>query len=176
MAGHVRYTALLDANVLFAAKWTARIDDEWMRNLGRQRGIELERLCARRDAMRRASPDWEVPHEGWAAIEPTLQLPDPDDRHVLAAAIVGHADAIITENLKDFPAAALEPFALVAITPDDFVVQQLDLEPDVALAALRQARLRLTAPSFDPPGYAAALERNGLVQTAQLLYRHLDRL
>ena len=86
MAGHARYTALLDACVLypvpvadalmslataglFAAKWTTRIEDEWMRALEMRRPDLVGRLGVRRDSMRAAVPDWEVPEAAWALLE-----------------------------------------------------------------------------------------------------------
>lgn len=112
MAGHARYTALLDACVLyplamtdalmslaaagfFAAKWTTCIEDEWIRSLEKQRPDLTGKLGARRDSMRDAIPDWEVPESAWAAIAGGIELPDPNDVHVLAAAIAGHADCIV---------------------------------------------------------------------------------
>ena len=113
MAGHARYTAVLDACVLypmalsdalmslaskglFAGKWTTRIEDEWIRNLEEQRPDLIGLLTTRRDAMRDAVLDWEVQEASWQALAPSLVLPDPDDVHVLAAAIAGHADCIVT--------------------------------------------------------------------------------
>ena len=65
-----------------------------------------------------------------------LALPDPDDRHVLAAAIRCHAQVIVTHNLRDFPASALAPFGLEAQPPDLFVGHLVDLAPGrVALCA-----------------------------------------
>jgi predicted nucleic acid-binding protein len=110
---NARYTALLDACVLypiaitdslmslataglFAAKWTRRIEQEWIAALGEQRPDLKGRLDVRRDAMREAIPDWEVPEAAWAPLIGNDSLPDPDDRHVLAAAIAGHADCIVT--------------------------------------------------------------------------------
>ena len=126
MAGHARYTALLDACVLFpvavcdslmsvaaaglyAPKWTQRIEDEWTRSLEQKSGRPPGSYTVRRDAMRDAAPDWEVPEQAWNRIAPCLQLPDPDDVHVLAAAIAGHADCIVTPTRRIFPrmAAAL---------------------------------------------------------------------
>ena len=49
---------------------------------------------------------------GYHGLIPSLQLPDPDDRHVLAAAIVGRCDVIVTQNIQDFPEAALAPYGI----------------------------------------------------------------
>jgi hypothetical protein len=98
-----------------------------------------------------------------------LELPDPDDRHVLAAAIAGHADAIVTFNLKDFPASALARYQIEAIHPDDFVLNQLELRPFEALAAVKAMRARLTRPPQTAAELIVTLERNGLPATATYL-------
>ncbi|MDQ0086535.1 putative nucleic acid-binding protein [Variovorax boronicumulans] len=67
---------------------------------------------------------------------------DPEDRHVLAAAISGHVDAIVTWNEKDFPREVLDPFGIEVQTPDEFVLNQLMLEKLTALAALKRMRER----------------------------------
>ena len=64
---------------------------------------------------------------GYERLIEGLELPDPDDRHVLAAAILSGATHIITENLTDFPADALDPFAIEAIDTDDFLSRTYDL-------------------------------------------------
>jgi predicted nucleic acid-binding protein len=66
---------------------------------------------------------------GYQNLSESLVLPDPKDRYVLAAAIVGQADAIVTFNLDDFPEDILRPYAIEAIHPDDFLVCQFDLSP-----------------------------------------------
>ncbi len=186
MAGHARFTAVLDACVLYpvsvadalislavaglyAAKWTAAIEDEWVRSLEHRRPELRGRLGTRRDDMRDAVPDWEVPAEGWQAIAGGLHLPDPGDVHVLAAAVAGHADCIVTANLRHFPADALRPYGIEATHPDDFLVAQLDLDEFTALAAFRDMRARRKNPPLDPDAFAQALERNGLVVTASRL-------
>jgi predicted nucleic acid-binding protein len=63
-------------------------------------------------------------------------LPDADDRHVVAAAILGHANAIITANTKDFPAECLSRYNLVCQNPDEFLVHQYDLDPEVVVEKL----------------------------------------
>jgi hypothetical protein len=75
-----------------------------------------------------------------------LSLPDKDDRHVLAAAIVGRASVIVTYNLKDFPAAALQSFGILAEHPDQFIGNLFDLAPAVVAAQVKQIRARLTNP------------------------------
>lgn len=186
MAGHARYTALLDACVLFPApvadalmslhvaglffaRWTARIDEEWLRAVLRDRPELQGKLGRRRDAMRAAVPDWEVPVEACDALAASLTLPDKDDVHVLAAAIAGHADCIVTANRKHFPAEVMHRHGLEVIHPDDFIVFQLDLDPYPALAAFKDMRGRLRNPALDAEPFIQTLERNALTVTAQRL-------
>jgi hypothetical protein len=72
----------------------------------------------------------------WAALVPTIQLPDPDDRHVVAAARAGQADVIVTDNVADFPAAAL-PASLAIQSLDDFLLDTFDLHPGQVVTAIR---------------------------------------
>ncbi len=191
MAGHARFTAVLDACVLFpiatadalvslavgglfSAKWTVAIEEEWLAVAERRHPGLSGRLTTRRDAMRDAVLDWEVNAEGWKALAPSLTLPDPNDVHVLAAAITGHADCIVTTNLKDFPASVLEVYGLVALHPDDFIVAQLDLDLYSALAAFKAMRQRKRNPSYSAEDFATAMERNGLAATAERLRRAVD--
>jgi hypothetical protein len=117
------------ATGIYAAKWSKAIDDEWVRNLAKNRKRPESDFHLRRDSMHDSCPDWEVPEEGWKLIEPCLSLPDVNDRHVLAAAIAGHADSIVTINIKHFPASVLDPLGITALHPDEFLLQQLELEP-----------------------------------------------
>lgn len=186
MAGHARYTALLDACVLypvamtdallslatagfFAAKWTTRIEDEWIRSLERQRPDLVGRLTIRRDSMREAIPDWEVPEALWSPFVGALSLPDSDDTHVLAAAVAGHADCIVTSNLKDFPSETLRNHGIEAIDPDTFIVNQWDLDPVSAIAAFKRMRARRKRPEASALDFAYALEVGGLPTTADRL-------
>lgn len=191
MAGNNRYTALLDANVLYsvaisdalmevaatgiyAAKWSRQVDEEWVRNLAKNKGRPEIDFYTRRDLMRDVCPDWEVPQEAWMLIEPSLELPDVNDRHVLAAAIAGHADSIVTINIKDFPASVLSPLGITALHPDEFLLQQLELDPLLVLPAFKVMRARLKNPAFTPEKFADVLERNGLIQTATFLRQALQ--
>ena len=186
MAGHARYTAVLDACVLYsiavtdtlmslataglyAAKWTVEIEHEWIRALETARPDLSGRLNVRRDSMRAAIPDWEVPTAHWQRLDLAVELPDPNDAHVLAAAIAGHADCIVTENLRDFPADILSTFEIEAVDPDTFIIHQWDLHPVVAIAAFKRMRARRKKPGSTPEEFADALESAGLVSTAERL-------
>lgn len=193
MAGHGTFTALLDANVLYpiavcdallsvactgiyAAKWSRRIEDEWIRNLSSNSGHPPNAFHRRRDLMRIACPDWEVNEAAWKQLEHSLNLPDKNDSHVLAAAIVGHADVIVTCNLKHFPSDVLRSFALDAIHPDSFLHEQLQLQPQTVLAAFKKMRGRKRNPPYTAPDFVSALHRNGLPLTAQYLGRNQDSI
>lgn len=169
MAGSARYTAVLDACVLYPApvrdillslahqglyhaRWTATINDEWIRNLVQNRpDLNADQLRRTAERMAQAIPDSLI--AGFGRFANTIELPDPDDRHVLAAALVGHADAIVTFNLKDFPATTLGPLGLEAQHPDDFVVNQLHLNLPEAKSGQSPTR-KIDAP--DPDGGRAA--------------------
>jgi hypothetical protein len=117
--------------------------------------------------MATAVRDWRV--EGYEHLIPSLMLPDPDDRHVLAAAIHAHASTIVTANLRHFPARTLASFGIQAIAPDDFALAQHMLDP----AAIQEAIQRIATSWRRPPGTVpmvlASLERAGLTQTVASL-------
>ena len=113
---------------------------------------------------------------GFEPLIDTLILPDPKDRHVLAAAIHSHADVIVTSNLRDFPPAALAPFNIIAMTADDFLIRLLGDDPDPVIAALAVDRKHMITPPLDAGEYLMALEHDGLTATAAALRPMADRL
>ena len=70
--------------------------------------------------------------EGWEQLVPGIDLPDPDDRHVVPAAIQGRADLIVTAHLKDFPREVVGSFDIEVQGPDESVMNRLDLGPALA--------------------------------------------
>ena len=176
------YTALLDANVLYPAtvrdlllqlavtdiyraRWTADIHREWIDNLlENEPHRDRAKLERTRDLMDSNTRDALV--TGYESLIPSLHLPDPDDRHVLAAAIVGRCDVIVTTNLKDFPDAALAPFGLDAQHPDDFLCNHLNLAQGLFCRCVQKIRSRLKNPPCTTDDYLETLTRNGLVATA----------
>lgn len=100
-------------------------------------------------------------------------MPDPDDRHVLAAAITTSAQVIVTENLKDFPGEALAPFDIDAISADEFISDAIELD---ALAALRKMRERFKNPDMDAEALLQRIKARKLFQTAEALHQFMELL
>lgn len=117
--------------------WSVDILEEMCRALqGPPKAMKSANVQALRVAMETTFPAAMV--TGYQGLVPGLKLPDPDDRHVLAAAIRAGAQVIVTRNLKDFPPSRLAPYAIEAKSPDDFLVDLLDLDPDLMLALLHE--------------------------------------
>jgi hypothetical protein len=108
---------------------------------------------------------------GWEKLEAGLTLPDEDDRHVLAAAIKGGAQAIITANLADFPATTLGPLGLEARHPDDFLLDQLDLSPPTVLQVIREQAGHTRRPPLTPQDLTTLLGRAGVPGFADEILR-----
>lgn len=159
---------------LFAAKWTDRIHDEWTRNLLAQRPDLADALERTRSLMDQAVPDCLV--EGYEPLIEGLSLPDPNDRHVLAAAIRAGAQSIVTINLKDFPASSLAPYGIEAVHPDTFVEQQLDLHEGAVVTTAKRHRAALRKPPKSVDEYLETLAAQGLVVTADRLRQFADVL
>ena len=96
-------------------------------------------------------------------------LPDPDDRHVLAAAIRAGADVIVTFNLADFPSDGLSPFNIEARHPDDFVLALIVLEEETVCAAVERQRAGLKNPPKSVDDHLETLRAQGLPKSAARL-------
>jgi predicted nucleic acid-binding protein len=160
---------------LVEARWTDEIHSEWMRNLAdTSSGTPLKRLEATRDLMKAALPDADV--ACYETLIPSLSLPDPDDRHILAAAIAGKASLIVTWNLKHFPTADLRSHGVAAISPDGFLVALHSTFRNELIASTRRARLNLrkTLPSAEE--FIEALKAQGLTAFSAILRRNASQL
>ena len=153
---------------LVQAKWTNTILDEMQENLCRNRpDISTEKLTRLRTLMNRAVPDVLV--EGHEPLIETLKLPDPKDRHILAAAIKAQAQMIVTSNLKDFPAEVLSSWNVEAKSPDDFVLDQIDFDDRIVWACVQQIVDSRKNPPETIEDVLDELERAGLVESAAAL-------
>ena len=152
----------------FRARWSAQIHEEWKRNLLKNRSdITPEQVDRTSALMDRAIPDALV--TGHDVLVPGLNLPDADDRHVLAAAIRCNASVIVTFNERDFPESVLAPFGIEAQHPDEFAENLFDLDPAAVVAAAQRQRAQLKNPALTTDAYLDVLRRQGPVQTAKAL-------
>jgi hypothetical protein len=99
---------------------------------------------------------------GYEALIPTLGLPDPDDRHVLAAAIQTNADVIVTMNLKDFPKSILSKYDLIAQRPDEFVMRLVEMDAEAVLKAITLQQQGLKRPAKTMAEFLETLGQQGL--------------
>lgn len=165
---------------LYRVRWSGRILDEFERgfvsDVLRHKHADPEAAARQaRAVMEGAFPEAMI--EGHEHLEAALVgLPDPDDRHVVAAALHAGAAQIITNNLRDFPADVMAQFQIDVRSADDFIADTLDLPMNsaTALAAVHRLRVRLTRPELTPDEMLIRMERNGLGQTAALLAERLN--
>lgn len=170
-----RYSAFLDACVLvpialadtllrlaeaglFRPLWSDQVLDEVVEAIEMiHPELASGQARLRADAMQTAFEDARV--ADWEELVAGISLPDPDDRHVVAAALQGRADTIVTANTRDFPSEVLKPLGLEVQHPDGFLLNQLDLEPDLTIATLHRQ--------------AAATRRPAI--TTRMLLEHLSK-
>lgn len=153
---------------LYRARWTDMIHEEWIRNVLKQRpDLKPEDLSRTRSLMNAHVRDSLITN--FEHLIPSVELPDNDDRHVVAAAIHSGANLIVTFNLKDFPSEQLKRYNLVAQHPDDFIFDLLDLHPASVCEAAAIHRRSLKNPPKTVNEYLDTLLKQGLTQTVSLL-------
>ena len=129
--------------------------------------LSLEQLERTKNLMNSHVRDCLV--EGYENLIEPVELPDEDDRHVLAAAIYAQADVILTFNLKDFPPATMLKHAIKAKHPDEFIVSLLESDAEkVCLAAERQ-RSMLKNPPKNKAEFLETLRQQKLIETCERL-------
>ncbi len=157
---------------LYKARWTDKIHEEWIEALLRRNKYTRKNLEKTRDLMDLHVRDAKV--NDFEDLIDAIKLPDPDDRHVLAAAIKCNANAIITFNLKDFPDKVLSKYSIEAIHPDDFIFYQIDLSPGKVCNAIKCQREALKNPPKDRNEFLAILQKQQLPQTVSSLKQYID--
>lgn len=178
-------TAVLDANVLYPLSlrdyllnlaveglydpiWTPEIHDEWIRNLLLNRpDLKRKQLEATRKAMDKAFPGANVTNV--QSIANRLTLPDPDDRHVLAAAIKAEAQVIVTANLKDFQGAVLAQHNIRAEHPDSFILSCIEQDHKKGIRALEEQVAILRNPPMSINEILKSMEKNQLTESVAKL-------
>lgn len=192
-----RFTALIDACALagalkrnmlltlaeaefFRVRWSAQILDETEAAIAKilaAKGADdaAGRAKAARGVMERAFEEACVT-DIVDAINSIAGLPDPGDRHVVAAALKTQAAVIVTDNLRDFPQALLAPLNLEARSTDAFIADTIALDPGRAVAALRRMRERLKKPEKSAEILLLDMEADGLTETVDILKPHVMSL
>ncbi len=113
---------------------------------------------------------------GYEDLIPTVSLPDPDDRHVVAAAIAAGASVILTWNLRDFPATTLKKYGLRRQTPDVFLAEIYDEAPELTVVSLANARANLNKTHVSASDFIDIISHQKLSQLAKRLRNHLTEL
>ena len=154
------------ASGYFSPLWSERILEEWRRaaqRIGESAIGEAEVAEARR----RFPEATVAPDPGTAA---GLSLPDPDDVHVLAAAIDGHADELLTMNLKDFPTNALAAHGIVRRDPDGFLLEAWHADAGMVAGVVNAVLARAGAFGIDVTSPRSVLKRARLPRLGKALY------
>ncbi|MCX6382077.1 MAG: PIN domain-containing protein [Armatimonadetes bacterium] len=163
----------LTIRLAFQPKWTERIHTEWIENLLHNRSdltrVQVERT---RDLMNRNGRDYHVPE--YETLIPALNLPDENDRHILAAAIACECPTIVTFNLSDFPARTLREYNIRAIHPDVFLCELFDDDPPLFVAAVRDQIAGLTHPSQTIDDLLIKLRNENLAQLTRRLEEYRE--
>lgn len=192
MSGTVPRIVFLDASVLYPAllrnilmhlavadlfqpRWSERVREEWIAALLKVRpDLTRERLLRVRALMEAHVGNALI--SGYERLIGRLNLPDPDDRHVLAAAIHGGAALILTANLRDFPRAVLAGHGIAAQHPDAFLFDQFTNNREAVLNAIRTLRLDLKNPPRTAAELLVKMERQNLAASAAALRLFADAL
>lgn len=184
MIHSVRFTCVLDTNVIYpieirdllfwfahyemyTPKWSEHIFNEW-KSVMKRKGISDEEIQKRVSKANLAFPYALVAN--YTNLIDKLELPDEDDKHVLAAAIKTNANLIVTNNLKDFPKQYLKKFGLTHKSADDFMTDIIDLDHDKSIEAFRALVLNRKNPSHDEFKVLENLRKNKLIHTANYLH------
>lgn len=153
---------------LYRAHWSDDILDEMVASvLNRRPDLDEAKLERTRRFMCQAVPDSVT--TGYRDLIEGLNLPDPDDRHVLAVAIRSGSQVIVTENTSDFPSAALEPYNIEAQTPDVFVLHLIGLSPTTIANVIQAQAAALTNPPMSVTDVLDRLARSGLPRSVAAL-------
>ena len=148
--------------------WSSTILDECFRSIARNRpDLPVGVLEASRDAMERYFPSRLL--SGHEQLIEELSLPDPDDRHVLAAAVHAALPTIVTFNLKDFPANELVRYHVVAVHPDDFVLAAIARDADGVVNVVGEQRASLSRPPATMEQLLNRLAEQGLRASVAVL-------
>lgn len=167
------YIALSDG---VCAHWSEDIHEEWIHAILRNRpDITRSQLSRARRAMDASATKGGLT-KGYEKLISTLDLPDQNDRHVLALAIHANCSLIVTFNLIDFPSRILSTYGIDAICPDEFVFRLSQSNSIEVISAARLHRSSLKRPPKTVHEFLETLEKQGLEKTVSFLREHKDEI
>ncbi len=187
-----RYTAFVDACALvgvlkrnllltladaefFRIRWSMQVLDETERAIAAilaERGTEHAALEAAQQRARMEAAFEDAMVSDFDQLMSVCALPDPDDVHVLAAALKTQAATLVTDNLKDFPQPLLETLNIEVRSTDAFLADTIALDAGRAVAAIRRMRNRFEKPEITPERLLITMEAVGLTETVDMLRPH----
>ncbi|XOV94279.1 MAG: PIN domain-containing protein [Bacteroidota bacterium] len=189
MIHSVRFTAVLDTNVLYPViirdllfwfahydlytpKWSQHIFEEWRKVIIKNhKGLKADQLTRQIQLANEIFPFAMV--KNYDKLVDSLELDDPDDRHILAAAIKENANVIVTQNLSDFPLKYVASFGIDVKSPDDFICDIIDLDHEKSVEAFRQMVLQKKNPDVDEYEVLDMLRNNGLKKSADFIHSQI---
>lgn len=153
----------------FRPLWSEGVMEELERNLVND-GRDAEAVKKRLETMRKYFPDAMV--GGYEDLIEGMTC-DAKDRHILAAAVRANAEVLVTFNVKDFPPPSVAPFEIEVVTPDDFLLDQLDLSPGLTISTLENLVELYSDPPLTIDELLQILARSGVPQFAQEVPRYI---
>lgn len=156
---------------LYQPKWSEKIHEEWTRSLLKNRpDLNAESLQRTVTMMNTLFEDANVEKiSNYEDLLQKLDLPDEEDRHVLATAIMSKAKYIVTFNLKDFPSNELEKYNVNAISPDNFCLLLFEIDSELVKKSVSNQLYQLKNPPLSIEQLLQNLEEAGLNQTVKKL-------
>jgi len=156
------------AERLFKVKWSDKIQEEWLQNLLKNRSdLKEANLLKTIKAMNTAFSDANV--ENFEALIPGINIPDKDDRHVVACTVKCKADLIVTHNLKDFPRKELSKYDIEIQEPDKLISNLIDISAETSCKAFNKMVKRLKSPKKTTDEVLKTIKECGLKKSAKKL-------
>jgi hypothetical protein len=161
----------LAKRLLYRPRWTDEINEEWVRNLLANQKVNYGDEAIRRTVhlMNSAFELSRIDKHLYQPLIPRLDLDDANDRHVLAAAIAGEVDFLVTANIRDFPAVKTSSFKGKVVTPDDFLVLLIDKNIGQVVKAIEDQSAGMIKWPKSPVEIVKTLEKVGLKRSAKIL-------
>jgi hypothetical protein len=152
---------------LYRPRWTAEILDETIRSIVRRFPSDQVKIDSHVRSMAARFPEAEI--VGYQHLVGTLDCLDPEDEHVLGAAIIGRVGSLVTFNVKDFPHKTNELYGIEITHPDDFLMQLADKNAEVFLDATSKWCAGYRSPALSVQDLSEAMRQLGCPNFAKFL-------